>query len=130
MGKSAGHPACCDFAQHRICRCGLLEELTMNLPLLYSLLRFDRSRHSMPGEHLATLGMGVSMLMSARKRSSRWAQVASMLAGAALIYRAASGRDGIRRVLRRRGSSGFLKTQTGSAVQGHTHAGSQPTRTP
>ncbi|HZF81552.1 MAG TPA: hypothetical protein VEZ89_17375 [Rubrivivax sp.] len=74
----------------------------MNIPLLYSLMRFDKRRPGIPGEHWATLGMGVSLLMSVSKRRSTLAKTAAFVAGAALIYRAASGHDGLRRLKKMR----------------------------
>ncbi|WP_052310972.1 hypothetical protein [Rubrivivax gelatinosus] len=61
---------------------------------------FDERRASLPGEHLATLGAGLVLLRQAPRTSSTLARVLVLAAGTALLWRAASGRDGLRRFKR------------------------------
>lgn len=68
---------------------------------LNRLRAIDEQRPGFPGEHLLTFGAGSLLLRSARRRHSRVARTLATLAGAALIARALSGRDGVRRLARR-----------------------------
>ncbi|WP_119155380.1 hypothetical protein [Caldimonas tepidiphila] len=68
--------------------------------LFHSLRRYDRSRRGFAGEHLGTAGLGLTLLRSAGRRRSMFGRLLSMLAGGALLYRAASGRKGVRRFMR------------------------------
>ena len=65
--------------------------------LLNKLREFDRSRTSFPGEHLIVAAVGASMLGSARRHTGIGRALA-LLAGAALLARAGSGRDGLARL--------------------------------
>lgn len=69
---------------------------------LEKLKRFDRQRPSMPGEHAWVLAAGIAMLTwgSVRKDRSPWCRAAAGAAGGALLLRAASGRDGLSRLLK------------------------------
>jgi hypothetical protein len=64
------------------------------------LKRFDAQRPSLPGEHLMTFAAGLGLWRSARHARSGWAKAAGLAAAVALLARAASGRDGVRRFLR------------------------------
>jgi hypothetical protein len=72
--------------------------------------RYDAERAGIPGEHLVALGAGLAAWLLTRKHRSFLVRTAGMLAGTALVGRAASGRDGLQKVLRflpiGRGSSG------------------------
>lgn len=72
----------------------------MRPSFISSLRQFDARRPGFPGEHLGAFGLGVALLRGAGRRRSTLARVASLLAGGMLVYRAASGRGGIRRFLR------------------------------
>ena len=65
----------------------------MDDSLLDRLKRFDDARPSLPGEHWLALGAAVWLL--ARPHQSPWGRALSIAAGLALVYRAASGRDGL-----------------------------------
>lgn len=67
--------------------------------LLDRLKRYDDERLGFPAEHWLTLGAGVWMLT--RRNPTPIGQLFSWAAGLALIYRAASGRDGLVSVLDR-----------------------------
>jgi len=66
---------------------------------VHQIRRADERRPSFPGEHwlVATAGMWL-LRRGARTPVMR---LASMAAGAALLLRAAGGRDGLRRLIRR-----------------------------
>ncbi|CAN5473143.1 hypothetical protein BH09PSE6_BH09PSE6_20250 [soil metagenome] len=64
------------------------------------LIDFDDRRASLPGEHWFALSMGVLLLASAPRRETRLGQTLSLLAGAAMLVRAGSGRDGFARRIR------------------------------
>lgn len=59
---------------------------------LERLRRFDDERSSLPGEHWMTLGMGLWLMT--RPATTVVGRLAAVAAGAALVLRAASGRDG------------------------------------
>jgi hypothetical protein len=68
--------------------------------LLSSLKQFDQRRPSLPGEHLMTFGAGTALLRASRHRRSRLGKALTLAAGAALVWRALGGRDGVRRLMR------------------------------
>ncbi len=70
------------------------------IPSLKQLKEFDDNRPSFPGEHLLVLGAGVAVLMASRRSRSCLVRTAGSTLGSALLYRAASGRDGLSKVLR------------------------------
>ncbi|MDB5886896.1 MAG: hypothetical protein JWR74_3067 [Polaromonas sp.] len=59
----------------------------------------DERRTSLPGEHWLTLGAGLAVLMASRRSRSWVKRTAGSALGSALLYRAASGRDGLSRLL-------------------------------
>lgn len=91
------------------------EDESMNLSVFERLKRFDDQRSSLPGEHWVTLGAGLWLL--ARPCSSTVERLASLAAGAALVWRAASGRDGFARKL------GWGKSQR--STQGRKRGGNE-----
>ncbi len=54
----------------------------------------------MLGQHWIALGAGLAAWLLTRKRSSLIVRTAGMLAGTALVGRAASGSDGLAKVVR------------------------------
>ena len=60
----------------------------------------DTARTGVPGEHWMALGAGLAAWLLTRKRSSFLIRTAGMMAGTALVGRAASGRDGLAKVIR------------------------------
>ena len=60
----------------------------------------DDARPSAPGEHWLVLGAGVAAWMLTRKSPSFLLRTAGLVAGSALVGRAASGRDGLSKWLR------------------------------
>ncbi|HET8746201.1 MAG TPA: hypothetical protein VFM98_11395 [Ramlibacter sp.] len=60
----------------------------------------DAARPGFPGEHWLVLGLGVALWQFTRKHRSWAVRTAGGLAASALVARAASGREGLSRVLR------------------------------
>ena len=58
------------------------------------------SRDGFPGEHWLVLGAGLAVWTLTRRSPSFLVRTAGMLAGSALVGRAASGRDGLSRFVR------------------------------
>ena len=69
----------------------------MNPSLFERFQRYDARRSSLPGEHWIVLGTGLWLL--SRPGSLAAGHVLAMALGVALIYRAASGRDGLARLI-------------------------------
>lgn len=66
------------------------------LPLLLKRLKqWDERRSGLPGEHWAAFGTGVALLQMARPGRKPWLRAAAGIAGITMIWRAASGRDGL-----------------------------------
>lgn len=66
------------------------------LPLvLKQLQQWDERRSGVPGEHWAAFGTGVALLQMSRPGRSAWLRAAAGIAGVLMIWRAASGRDGV-----------------------------------
>ena len=72
----------------------------MHDSLLDRLKRFDDARASLPAEHWLTFGAAIWLLT--RPSPSALARMVSVAAGLALVYRAASGRDGLARLWNRK----------------------------
>ena len=67
---------------------------------LEEIKQYDEQRPGIPGEHLLTLAAGLGLWMLTRRSPSFLLRSAGLAAGTALVGRAASGRDGLRKVLR------------------------------
>jgi hypothetical protein len=65
----------------------------MEDPLLNRLKRLDDQRPGLPGEHWMTLGAGLWLL--GQRSGSSVGRIVSAAIGAALVYRAATGREGL-----------------------------------
>jgi uncharacterized membrane protein len=61
---------------------------------------WDQRRNSFPAEHWIVLCAGLALLLASRRSASPLVRAASSAAGSALLYRAASGRDGVSKLLR------------------------------
>jgi hypothetical protein len=66
---------------------------------LQKIKQYDEQRPSFPGEHLLVLAAGLGVWMLSRRSPSFLMRAAGLAAGTALVGRAASGRDGLRKVL-------------------------------
>ena len=60
---------------------------------------WDDAREGVPGEHWLTLVTGIGLVMASRRSRSTLTRVGGSALGAALVMRAASGRDGISKLL-------------------------------
>jgi len=67
---------------------------------LHRIKRYDEQRPGFPGEHLLVLAAGLGVWIASRRAPSLLVRAAGLAAGTALVGRAASGRDGLRKVLR------------------------------
>ena len=67
---------------------------------LQQLKQFDDARPGIPGEHLLALGAGLGAWWLTRRHPSFIVRSIGIGVGTAMIGRAASGRDGISRILR------------------------------
>ena len=74
----------------------------MTVPRIRSLKElkdYDERRPSFPGEQWLVLGAGLAVLMASRRSRSWVMRTAGSALGGALLYRAASGKDGLAKVL-------------------------------
>jgi len=71
----------------------------MTAPLLTALKQLDDARPSLPGEHWGALALGLLLLRAAAKQRSTLGHLALLAAGGLFVWRAASGRDGLRKLL-------------------------------
>ena len=67
---------------------------------LQQLKQFDDARPGVPGEHLFALGVGLGAWWLTRRHSSFIVRSIGIAVATAMVGRAASGRDGISRILR------------------------------
>ncbi|AEG91499.1 hypothetical protein [Ramlibacter tataouinensis] len=67
---------------------------------LAKLKRYDDMRPGIPGEHWLTLAAGLGVWWVSRSHRSPVVRTLGMVAATALVGRAASGRDGLAKVLR------------------------------
>ena len=68
--------------------------------LLTQLKQYDETREGIPGEHWMVLAAGVGVWLASRNSRSLLVRTGGLLAASALAARAASGRDGLAKVLR------------------------------
>jgi hypothetical protein len=62
--------------------------------------QFDAQREGFPGEHWVVLAAGIGAWLATRRHPSLIVRTLGTLAGTALVARAASGREGLSKVLR------------------------------
>jgi len=60
---------------------------------------WDDRRESIPGEHWLVLAAGLALLVASNRSSSLVMRAVGSAVGSALVLRAASGRDGIAKLL-------------------------------
>ena len=61
---------------------------------------YDQTRDSFPGEHWLVLGAGVALVLASSRQPSPLTRGIGLALGSALLYRAASGRDGLAKLVR------------------------------
>lgn len=64
------------------------------------LKRYDDEREGFPGEHWVVLGIGILLLVYASRRGSPLLRSLATTLGTGMLGRAASGRDGVRKLAR------------------------------
>lgn len=64
------------------------------------LKQMDDARPGFPGEHWIVLAVGMGAWLASRRHPSMVVRTLGLLAGTALVGRAASGRDGIAKLVR------------------------------
>ena len=67
--------------------------------LLRKIKRYDDARKGFPGEHWIALAAGVGAWLLTRRHPSVLVRTLGLAGGTALAGRAASGRDGLRKVI-------------------------------
>ena len=72
----------------------------MSDSMLQKIKQYDEAREGVPGEHWMVLGLGMAAWLATRRHPSLAVRTAGLMAGTALVGRAASGRDGLAKVLR------------------------------
>ena len=60
---------------------------------------WEQKRESFPAEHWIVLGVGVAVLLASRRSASPVVRALGSAAGGAMLARAASGRDGVARLV-------------------------------
>lgn len=64
------------------------------------LKQFDDARPGIPGEHFVSLGLGLGAWWLTRRHPSFMVRTIGLGVGTAMVGRAASGRDGLSKILR------------------------------
>jgi hypothetical protein len=72
----------------------------MTSSTLQTLKDYDAARPGFPGEHWIVLGAGLAAWMLTSRHPSALVRTLGLMAGTALVGRAASGRDGLAKLVR------------------------------
>ena len=72
----------------------------MSESTLQQIENYDDARPGVPGEHFVVLGAGLGAWLLTRRHPSLLVRTLGLMAGTALVGRAASGRDGVSKLLR------------------------------
>jgi hypothetical protein len=72
----------------------------MSESMLQTVKDYDAARPGFPGEHWLVLGAGLGAWLLTRRHPSALVRTIGLMAGTALVGRAASGREGVAKVLR------------------------------
>jgi hypothetical protein len=67
--------------------------------LLHRIKRYDDAREGIPGEHWIVLAAGLGSWLLTRRHPSFMVRTLGLIAGTALAGRAASGREGLSKVI-------------------------------
>ena len=70
-----------------------------SLPSFQEIKDYDDNRPGFAGEHWLVLGAGVALLLASRRSDSFWVRTAGSVMGSALIVRAASGNEGLSKLV-------------------------------
>lgn len=75
--------------------------MTISTPsTLEKIKQYDDARPGFPGEHWLVLAAGLGVWLVSRRHPSALVRTLGLMGGTALVGRAASGRDGLSKVLR------------------------------
>ena len=72
----------------------------MSESMLQTVKDYDAARPGIPGEHWLVLGAGLGAWLLTRRHPSVLVRTIGLMAGTALVGRAASGRDGVAKLVR------------------------------
>lgn len=72
----------------------------MSESMLQTVMDKDAARPGLPGEHWLVLGAGLGAWLLTRRHPSVLVRTIGLMAGTALVGRAASGRDGVAKLVR------------------------------
>lgn len=72
----------------------------MSESMLQTVKDYDAARPGIPGEHWLVLGAGLGAWLLTRRHPSVLVRAIGLMAGTALVGRAASGRDGVAKLVR------------------------------
>ncbi len=72
----------------------------MSESTLQEIKDYDAARPGFPGEHWLVLGAGLGVWLLSSRHTSPLVKALGLMAGTVLVGRAASGRDGLAKVLR------------------------------
>ena len=70
-----------------------------SIPSFKEIKEHDQNRPAFPGEHWLVLGAGVATLLASRRSSSFLVRTAGSVVGSALLVRAASGNEGLSKLV-------------------------------
>ena len=71
-----------------------------SLPSFQEIKDYDQNRPGFAGEHWLVLGAGVALLLASRRSPSFLVRTAGSVVGSALMVRAASGSEGLSKIVR------------------------------
>ena len=86
----------------------------MSANLLTQLKQYDEARDDFPGEHWIVLAAGLGVWYLSAKHQSAVVKLGGMAAATALIGRAASGRNGLAKLLRYTPVGGAIRSRVES----------------
>ena len=78
-----------------------------SIPSFQQIKDYDQNRPGFAGEHWLVLGAGLGLLLASRRSRSFVVRTAGSVMGSALVVRAASGSEGLSRLVR------YLPVNTG-----------------
>lgn len=70
------------------------------IPSFKEIKKYDENRPGFKGEHWLVLGAGAALLLASRRSPSFLVRTAGSVLGSALVVRAASGSEGLAKVVR------------------------------
>ncbi|MEC5214175.1 hypothetical protein RCH06_002737 [Polaromonas sp. CG_9.5] len=71
-----------------------------SIPSFKEIKDYDQNRPGFAGEHWLVLGAGLALLLASRRSPSFLVRTAGSVVGSALVVRAASGSEGLSKIVR------------------------------